>query len=284
MPDYQIGFALHQMKRGAEFRDTIVAPKGYTYVEFDASGQEFRWMACASGDPTMLQLCLPGEDPHSFMGARINPEFEYRQLIAAVDAGDKDAKNTRQGGKVSNLSLQYRTSPPRLMTTARVDYGMDMTLQQAQRNHFVYGRTYLGVPKYWDFQIADTREKGYVETLAGRRVRVEGDWKGRFGWNMGSTAINYRIQGTGADQKYLALSVLRDYLLSVDGRFSFDLHDGIYFLIPDEHVEAFCRTAKKMLDNLPYQETWGYTPPIPMTWDCKRGKSWGTLKGVKFDA
>lgn len=282
MPEYQIGFAIHQMKRGREFRDSVVAPAGYTYVEFDAAGQEFRWMAIASGDTTMLQLCLPGEDPHSFMGARINPEFEYRQLITAVEAGDKEAKNTRQGGKVSNLSLQYRTSAARLRITARVDYGMDMTLQQANRNHFIYQRTYTGVPKYWDRQIAETREKGYVETFAGRRIKVQGDWSGKFGWSMGSTAINYRIQGTGADQKYLGLSVLRDPLLQNGGRFSFDLHDGLYFLVPDARAAEFARVAKDKLDSLPYQDAWGITPPIPMPWDCKMGKSWGTLEGVKF--
>ncbi len=49
----QIGFALHQMKRGKDFRSIIAAPPGYTLMEFDAAGQEFRWMAIASEDETM---------------------------------------------------------------------------------------------------------------------------------------------------------------------------------------------------------------------------------------
>ena len=39
---------------------------------------------------------------------------------------------------------------------------------------------------------------------------------------------------------------------------------------------------KPMLDNLPYKEAWGFTPPIPMPWDCKVGKAWGRLKEQKF--
>ena len=39
---------------------------------------------------------------------------------------------------------------------------------------------------------------------------------------MGSTAINTRIQGTGADQKHLAIAVIKDYLRKVGGRFLFD--------------------------------------------------------------
>ena len=41
-------------------------------VEFDAAGQEFRWMAVEANDPTMIKLCQPGEDAHSFMGAKID--------------------------------------------------------------------------------------------------------------------------------------------------------------------------------------------------------------------
>lgn len=288
MAKFPIGFALHQMKSGPEYRDIAVAPPGHTIVEFDASGQEFRWMACASGDHTMLTLCRPGEDAHSFMGARMDPTFEYRELIRQIklaDDGVKDddttrAKEIRKGGKVGNLSLQYRTSAKKYCSVARVQYGMDMNLGQAQSHHFVYQKTYPGVPQYWERQIAEVKQGGYVETLAGRRVTVVGDWTGRMGWSMGSTAINYRIQGTGADQKYLALSVLRPYLTEIGARFWFDLHDGLYFLVPDAKVAAFCAKVKVMLDNLPYQEAWGYTPPIPMPWDCKAGKSWGSIRGV----
>ena len=37
---------------------------------------------------------------------------------------------------------------------------------------------------------------------------------------------------------------------------------------------------KPMLDNLPYESAWGFHPPIPLPFDCKAGKTWGSLKGV----
>lgn len=275
-----IGFALHQEKRGGLYRSVLVPPQGYTLMEFDASGQEFRWMAIASGDPVMLQLCLPGEDAHSFMGSRISG-LTYQAVMSGVKDGDPIAKNARQGGKVGNLSLQYRTSARKLRSVARVDYDIPMTLPEAQRIWITYQRTYQSVPRYWDKQISMTKRLGYVETLAGRRVQVVGNWEGKSGWSMGSTAINYRIQGTGADQKYLALRVLRDYLTKIGARFAWDLHDGIYFYVPDQHVERAAVEMKYLLDNLPYEKAWGFTPPIPMPWDCKAGKSWGTLKEWK---
>ena len=98
------------------------------------------------------------------------------------------------------------------------------------------------------------------------------------GWAMGSTAINYRIQGTGADQKYLAMSALKDLLVSYAVRFAWDLHDGLYFYVPDQVVKPFVEKAQKILNNLPYKKAWGFDPPIPLPWDCKAGKSWGGLE------
>ena len=276
----QIGFALHQMKRGKEFRSVIPAPPGYTLMEFDAAGQEFRWMAIASGDETMLELCQPGEDPHGFMGARIR-HMDYRELVRKVHESDKDAKDGRQLGKVANLSLQYRTSAKKLRVVARVQYNIPMELPEAEKIHATYQQTYTKVPSYWKNQIALTKKLGYVETFAGRRVQVVGNWAGTQGWSMESTAINYRIQGTGGDQKYLALSVLKPYITRIGAIFAWELHDGIYFYVPDAMVERAATEIPYLLANLPYKKAWGFTPPIPLTWDCKYGKSWGELKDWK---
>lgn len=278
----QIGWALHQMKREEEFREIVSTEPGFDIVEFDAAGQEFRWMAIASGDPTMLNLCLPGEDAHSYMGASI-VGTPYKKLMLDFAGGDKGAKNNRYLGKFANLSLQYRTSPRKLRTKARVDYNIPIEMPEAMRIHTIYQKTYPGVPTYWERQIALVKQLGYVETFGGRRINVVGDWNGTYGWSMGSTAINARIQGTGACQKYLAMMVIKDYLREIGGRFLFDLHDGLYLLIPTAVRYRACLHIKKLLDNLPYKEAWGFTPPVPMPWDCKAGVAWGRLKEVHFD-
>ncbi len=278
----QTGFALHQEKRGKEFRDILIAPPGYTLVEFDFAGQEFRWMAIAARDPVMLKLCEPGEDAHSYMASRIY-ERDYKEFMAAVEAKVEGFSDMRQLGKVGNLSLQFRTSARKLRSVARVQYSIPMEMPQAYFIHSTYRKSYNRVPAYWKEQIDLTKSKGYVETLAGRRVQVVGDWEGSFGWSMGSTAINYRIQGTGGDQKYLAMAILRNYIRSVGAYFAWDLHDGLYWWVPDKMVDRFAREGKYLLDNLPYQKAWGLTPPIGLPVDCKTGGSWGSLKPYKFD-
>lgn len=278
----QIGFALHQMMRDPEVRNIVVAEPGYDILEFDAAGQEFRWMAVASGDEVMLSLCMPGEDAHSYMGAQI-VGINYRTLVAENAAGSKQAKQHRYLGKFANLSLQYRTSPRKLRSKARVEYDIPLELPEAQRIHRTYQRSYPGVPRYWESQIALVKDVGYVETFAGNRINVVGDWTGNFAWSMGSTAINARIQGTGAQQKYLAMKHIGPILQQYGARFLFDLHDGLYLLSPQKHTRRIAHELKHVLDNLPYQDEWGFTPPIPMPWDCKVGPCWGRLKDFKFD-
>lgn len=275
----QTGVALHQWKRDPMFRRTIIPPPGYTLLEFDFAGQEFRWMAVMSGDPTMLQLCRPGEDPHAYMGAQI-AGLGYATIRKLLEEGDKDAKLYRQRGKVANLALQYRTGAKRLRTVSQVQYDLPMTEDEAAAIHLTYRTTYRYVPRYWTRQIRHLRANGFVENLIGRRVYLgqPHEWKTDLTWSYESTAINYPIQSIGAEQKYLAILVLRELLPQYDGRFYFELHDGLFCVVPNEKAEKAAAHIKRLLSNLPYKTAWDYTPPIPFPVDAKLGTSWGDLK------
>lgn len=272
----QIGWALHQQKRGEMYRNVMIAPEGYTLCEFDAAGQEFRWMAILSGDSTMQALCAEGEDAHGYMGAEI-AHVEYRALVQAVKDGSKNAKGSRQLGKLANLSLQYRTSANKLRTVARAQYGLPMELPEAQMIHATYLRNYPGVPAYWSKQIAMCTAQRFVQTLAGRRVKLPRVHRLNE-WSVQSTTLNYPVQGVGADQKYLALATLKPYMVQHGIKFALELHDGIYLYIPDELVGKCVPEIKHLLGTLPYAKAWGFTPPIPLPFDAKTGKSWGNLK------
>lgn len=274
------GVALHQWKRDPMFRNLILPPEGYDLLEFDFSGQEFRWMAVASGDEQMLTLCMPGEDAHGFMGSQI-AGWDYRHLQEELKAGSKEAKNHRQLGKVGNLSLQYRTSAAKLRVVSRVQYGLPMELPEAAKIHRTYQRVYPKVPEFWAKQIAMCKRQGFAETYAGRRVQLEGWGNKKLEWSLGSTAINYRIQGTGADQKYLALMFLKDYLPKVGGHFYFELHDGVFIIVPKHESARAAHEVRKLLSNLPYEKAWGIQLPIQFPVDAKVGPSWGALKEVK---
>lgn len=273
------GVPIHQWKRDPEFRDTIDPPPGYDLLEFDFAGQEFRWMAIESGDATMLALCAPGEDPHSYMGAQI-AATDYKALMSSVRAADKSAKRSRQLGKVGNLSLQYRTSAKRLKQVAKVQHKLDLSDHEAQDIWSKYRRTYPGVPRYWQRQIDFVRRNRFVITLAGRRVHIP-ELSQRMKWSIESTAINFPIQGIGADQKYLALMCGKDTMRRYGARFYFELHDGLFFVCPSHNAYEFARALKPVLSNLPYERAWGLRVPIELPVDAKIGKSWGSLKELQ---
>lgn len=285
------GCAIHQWKRGAEFRSIIEPPAGYDLIELDFAGQEFRWMAVLSGDPIMLGLCEPGEDAHSFMAARCVPGWRYEDLREANANGDKAAKAIRHLGKVANLSLQYRTYPKTLVSVAAVQHNVKLTFEEAKAIHATYLSTYRGVRKYWQRQIAFARNNHYVETLAGRRVHLghPDTWKwvnektgliDDWVWGHESTAINFPIQGIGGDQKYLALLAARSVLARYDARFFMELHDGVFFVAPSGKAMACGLALRELLSNLPYKRAWGVDLPTKFPVDLKIGPSWGGLKEV----
>lgn len=276
----QTGFAIHQMKNAPEYRSLITAPPGYTLVEWDAASQEYRWMAIESGDETMLELCLPGEDPHSFMGSRIG-QADYSWVMEFKD-DDPEAKKMRKAGKVGNLSCQYRIGYKTLRIRANVNHGMPIDNKAAKVIHSTYHSTYRGVKRYWNRQVRRCRERGYAETLAGRRVQLKGQWSHpQMSWKLESTAVNFPIQGVGADQKFLAIKLLKSVLPKVGGHFYFELHDGLYAILPTATAMRDGLKIRDMLTNLPYRKAWGFTPPIPLPWDMKIGKDWGSLKEIK---
>lgn len=281
----QTGIALHQWKRDPEFRKTIKAPDGYKLLEFDFAGQEFRWMAIAANDKTMLGLCEPGQDAHAYMGARIN-QLEYAELRRRLAAGDKEAKSMRQLGKVANLSLQYRTSAQRLREVATYQYDLDMSESEARAIHGTYQLTYYNVPRYWRKQIAWVRAHKYVDNMLGRRVLFQNlSHTGMVGqqnipWEYASTAINYPIQSMGAEQKYLALAVLKNHLNTYDAKFYFELHDGLFIVVPDDKAEKAVHELKKVLSHLPYEQAWRLPLPIGFPVDAKIGPSWGELTEI----
>ena len=273
------GIAIHQWPRDKRFRKLICPPVGYTLLEFDFAGQEFRWMAAASRDETMLSLCAEGEDAHAFMGGSI-AGVDYRWIQESAGK-DPEAKKFRNLGKFCNLSYQYRIGAKSATIKAKTQYGLKLDENYIASTLKIYKQTYTKVPQYWRDQIQIGNNQGYVSTFAGRRVQLTG----AYNWQRESTCINYPIQGSGADQKYLALAIAKNHIGKYDAHFYKDLHDGLFFICPNAKAEGMAHEFRQILSNLPYKQAWGRSFPIRFPVDAKMSsKSWGDLeelKGVK---
>lgn len=199
---------------------------------------------------------------------------------ATYDILDAGVRNRFSVGFSLVHNCQYRTSAKTLRVVANVQHGVPLSEADAGAVHRIYRNTYQDVPIYWDKQIAFAKQHGYVVTQAGRKVDLPGPWTRAAAWSLESTAINFPIQGVGADQKYLALLVLKNYLPQVGGRFLFELHDGIFLLLPEGKASSAAQTIKGLLSNLPYKKAWGKEFTIKFPVDAKLGQSWGDLKEV----
>lgn len=271
----QTGIALHQWERGKESRNILKAPDGFLLAEFDASGQEMRLMAEMSEDETMLGIFEQGKDGHAIMGAAI--EGRDWQWVHAEQDNDSRAKEIRNLGKFTNLSSQFRVGVATLMVRALTQYGLQLTEQKASHIKSTYLKTYSRVPKYWDSAIRFAKQHGYAETLGHRRIALSNMSL----WEQQQTAIIIPIQGSGGDMKALGIACC-DSVFDADCQYGWDLHDALFVYIKDD-AKALGKAHKiqEILNNLPYKQAWGWSPRIPLPWNAKIGKTWGSLKPLE---
>lgn len=287
--EIQVGAPLHQWpkkREGKLARSCVVAPPGYLLAEFDFSNQESRVLADRTQDPTMLEVFNNGQDFHCIMGAKAVGK-NYEDMLSWFQTGDKEAERIRQMGKVANLQLSYRAGSQTFQTIARTDYDVILTLDESVMMCSLYKQTYPGIVNYWKQAIQTAKQKGYAETLCGRRVYFDpADWDYRNNpkraYASEQTSINFPIQGTGADMKFLGIALTDAYAHTRGAIYMLDLHDALFYCIPDDaQALTTAREIQRILNTLPYQEVFGWCPSVPMPVDAKIGPSWGDMRDIK---
>ena len=283
----KIGIPIHQTPRKKEIRKYVVAPPGNYIVEFDASGQEMRGMAVMSQDETMIQLFNskpPYDDGHSLTGAAIGG-MDIDEFLAAKAAGDlriTGPNGLRHMGKFYNLSIAYRTGLKTLRLNARVQYGLNLDATTTKKNRKATLNLYPGIKEYWKTAPKLAEIMGYAETIAGRRFGIT-NYSDDYIWSSESSAINFPIQGMGADQRDLAIAVLIATYPDMRDKFYFDLHDGMYWIIPKNYPTSYVAGMLKTLNSIDYKKYWNVDLPIPYVWDCSFGPDWGSKVDFKLD-
>ena len=278
--NHPVSMALHQMPRNKVIRKQLKAPAGKLLVEFDASGQEARLVAEVGHVETMQKIFKTQMDYHSSTGATIGG-IDYATFIKAQAAGEPaivGEHGLRYCGKFVNLSNQYRVGTRKCQIMARVQYGLIKDFYTIKGWQDAWHNAHPGIKKYWATAIARAKDKGYAETLAGRRFYIHA-WDDEHKWTSESSAINFPIQGSGADMKELALATVLEKLPEL--QFAFDLHDGLFFYADaNERTGALIQEAKHVLETLDYAGAWGWQPSIPMPWDAAVGFNWGEMRKV----
>ena len=172
-------------ENGKEIRRAFVASdEEHKIVAADYSQVELRLMAHFSQDEHMCAAFNSGEDIHSATASK----------IFGVSLSDV-TKDMRRKAKTANFGIIYGISAVGLASQ------LNTNRQEAKRLIDDYFEKFPAVKRYMDRAIADARERGYTETLFGRRRKLD-DINSRNGVVRGvaeRNAINAPIQGTAAD-------------------------------------------------------------------------------------
>ncbi len=210
---------------GRRIRSAFIAPPGHHIVSADYSQIELRIMAHLSNDARLLEAFAHGEDVHRATAAEI---FGITPLEVGSDQ--------RRAAKVINFGLIYGMSAFGL---AR-ELGLERSAAQAYIDR--YFARYPGVARYMEETRHMAREKGYVETVFGRRLWLPEIRSSNVGRRQGAerAAINAPMQGTAADLIKLAMLAVQRWL-DDNGMVTkpiLQVHDELVLEVPDAELIA----------------------------------------------
>ncbi len=211
-------------EEGRRIRQSFIAPKGYKILAADYSQIELRIMAHLSGDKGLMEAFGQGLDVHRATAAE----------VFGVDL-ERVTPEQRRSAKAINFGLIYGMSA----------FGLGKQLQlgrnQAQQYIDLYFDRYPGVRTYMDNVRASAAERGYVETIMGRRLYLP-EINARNGMRRQAaerTAINAPMQGTAADIIKKAMISVDQWLNQeeIDARIIMQVHDELVLEVAESQLE-----------------------------------------------
>ncbi|QOW24668.1 DNA polymerase I [Lysobacter sp. H23M47] len=210
---------------GRHIRTAFVAPPGRRIVACDYSQIELRIMAHLSGDEGLLRAFAAGADIHKATAAEV-----FGKTLETVSSDD------RRAAKAINFGLMYGMSAFGLAKQLGVSRG------DAQDYIGLYFARYPGVREFMDRTREQARERGYVETVFGRRLYLDNIHARNQGLRAGAerAAINAPMQGTAADIIKRAMIEIHSWLADHAGRalMILQVHDELVFEVDADFVDT----------------------------------------------
>ncbi len=249
---------------GREIRKGFVASPGSVLVSADYSQIELRLFAHITKDPGLVQAFQTDADIHAQTARRI---FEV--------PGDQPVTNDqRRQAKTINFAVIYGASPFRVSAELGIDFARAAELIKA------YLDLYPSVRAYLETVLEGAREKGYVQTLLGRRRYVP-DINSRvfqFRQSAEREAANMPVQGTSADIIKLAMLHVASALTEADlgAHMVLQVHDELLFECPADNVRDLSKLVKDAMQN-------AYPLDVPLKAEVKSGHNWWEVTPVDDD-
>ncbi len=239
---------------GAQIRRMFVAKPGCLLVDADYSQIELRLLAHISGDETMREAFRTGEDIH-----RVTASQVFGVPVDEVTA------QMRSSAKAVNFGIVYGISAFSL--------AQDIKVKPAEAKAYIdaYLEKYHGVREYMDRVIKEAKERGYVETLFGRRRPVPELKAPNFNTRSFGERVarNMPIQGTAADIIKLAMVNTFKRLRNegLEARLILQVHDELIAECPEQEAERVAALLEEEMER-------AVTLSVPLTAEAHSGRSW----------
>ncbi|OJT26500.1 DNA polymerase I [Archangium sp. Cb G35] len=239
---------------GMEIRRAFIAEEGNQLVSADYSQIELRLLAHIAEDPVLIDAFARDEDIHSRTAAEI---FGVAQ--------DQVTRDQRRVAKTVNFGIAYGLSSYGLSTR------LNIPDEEARDIIERYFKRYAGIKRYLEETVRVARERGYVETLFGRR-RPMADLRAKNRQVVQAAeraAINMPIQGTAAD-------LIKKAMLAVDAELQkqglrtqmlLQVHDELLFEAPESEVEQVKELARQCMNAVMQLK-------VPLKVEVGAGRTW----------
>lgn len=240
---------------GRRVRQAFIPRKGNKIVAADYSQIELRIMAHLSKDKGLLDAFANGKDIHKATAAEVFG-------IALDDVTTQQ----RRSAKAINFGLIYG------MSAFGLAKQLNIPRNEAQKYMDLYFERYPGVLDYMDSTRESAKEKGYVETVFGRRLYLP-DIKASNGARRKGAeraAINAPMQGTAADVIKMAMIKVDDWIAknaSDDVTMMMQVHDELVFEIKEDKIDDYVSTIKTLMES-------AATLNVPLDVEVGIGENW----------
>jgi DNA polymerase-1 len=239
---------------GRRVRQAFICDPGNKMLAADYSQVELRIMAHLSQDEGLLNAFSNAQDVHKATAADV--------FGVALDEVSIDQ---RRSAKAINFGLIYGMSAFGLANQLNISRG------EAAEYVDRYFEKYPGVRKYMDQTQALADEKGYVETLFGRRLYLPDIHAGNGMLRKAAqrTAINAPMQGTAADIIKRAMIDIDNWLAmgELDARMLLQVHDELVFEVSEKDLDQLTQGVK-------FRMTSAAALDVPLVVDVGVGDNW----------
>jgi len=224
-------------ERGRQIRKAFVArDENYTLISADYSQIELRIIAALSGEENMIAAFQNGEDIHRATAAKV---FDV--------ALEEVSREQRSNAKTVNFGIIYGVSAFGLSSQTSLSRSESAALIDA------YYKTYPRLKSYISEQVDFAREKGYVQTILGRRRYLKDINSANAVVRSAAerNAVNAPIQGSAADVIKIAMINIHKKLRDENwkSKMLLQVHDELVFDVHNDELEKIQPMIKHEMEN-----------------------------------